>query len=260
MDDNCGYILGSKFNEERKEDKYNYYKLTNLTEIHRGFAFKDGLNVLQEPFNTDIKCAGGGFYFCHGKDMGNWFFYTTKKKINEMGVEFQFCDEPMCYIRKVIIPDDVRVVVGTKKIKTNKFILGEKILIYNYILDLYKCRFDQCSYLKILVSVVPIGNDFFNISQLWDDMLERHDYSFFNAALFKMPEPLLTKSRLEKLITMYRSSLYYKKYSPQFTTNVEEFIRSRMSAKKKTNFSKKSKKIVKRKVELPFSSTIPIFN
>lgn len=42
-----------------------YYKVTNKTEIHRGFEYQPGLNILTEDFNSDDKktCVTGGFYF-----------------------------------------------------------------------------------------------------------------------------------------------------------------------------------------------------
>ena len=40
-----------------------YYKITNETENHYGYQYKDGLNVLEEPFNEKPVCRKGGLYF-----------------------------------------------------------------------------------------------------------------------------------------------------------------------------------------------------
>jgi hypothetical protein len=42
-----------------------YYKITNKDEIHNGYKYKDGLNILEGDFNEDIKqdCVNGGLYF-----------------------------------------------------------------------------------------------------------------------------------------------------------------------------------------------------
>ena len=40
-----------------------YYKITNSTENHNGYQYKDGLNILQEPFAETGSCCPGGFYF-----------------------------------------------------------------------------------------------------------------------------------------------------------------------------------------------------
>ena len=33
------------------------------TENHHGYQYKDGLNILQEPFAETGSCVPGGFYF-----------------------------------------------------------------------------------------------------------------------------------------------------------------------------------------------------
>lgn len=42
-----------------------YYKITNSNENHHGFQYRDGLNILVEPFNDNPNesCCSGGFYF-----------------------------------------------------------------------------------------------------------------------------------------------------------------------------------------------------
>ena len=40
-----------------------YYKITNEAENHYGYQYKDGLNVLEEPFNEKPVCRKGGLYF-----------------------------------------------------------------------------------------------------------------------------------------------------------------------------------------------------
>jgi len=50
--------------ESLKKNKV-YYKITNSTENHHGFQYKDGLNVLIAKFNNDrdASCVPGGLYF-----------------------------------------------------------------------------------------------------------------------------------------------------------------------------------------------------
>ena len=40
-----------------------FYKITNATECHHKFQYRDGLNVLVEPFAETGSCCPGGFYF-----------------------------------------------------------------------------------------------------------------------------------------------------------------------------------------------------
>ncbi len=40
-----------------------FYKITNDTECHHGFQYRDGLNILVESFAEFRLCVSGGFYF-----------------------------------------------------------------------------------------------------------------------------------------------------------------------------------------------------
>lgn len=54
-----------------------FYKITNLTECHHNFQYKDGLNVLTEPFNynSNDSCCVGGFYFTDIKNIFKFVEY-----------------------------------------------------------------------------------------------------------------------------------------------------------------------------------------
>ena len=96
-----------------------YFKITNSEEIHNGFVYTDGLNVLLEPFNNDPNesCVAGGFYF------------TTLEYINKFysyGVN----------LREVFLPTDdpefkmIKDPQGDKW-RANKIILGKKYSLYD---------------------------------------------------------------------------------------------------------------------------------
>ena len=51
-----------------------YYKITNETENHYGYQYKDGLNVLEEPFNEKPVCRKGGLYFTEYDKINEVFF------------------------------------------------------------------------------------------------------------------------------------------------------------------------------------------
>lgn len=44
-----------------------YYKIINEWSSHRGFQYKDGLNIDTQPFNPKGMCLGGGLYFASRK-------------------------------------------------------------------------------------------------------------------------------------------------------------------------------------------------
>lgn len=91
-----------------------YYKITNKTENHNGFQYKDGLNILKEAFNDDPMetCCSGGFYFTNATNI------------------FKFLDYG-CFLREVKLPKDdpkfrmIRDPSGDKW-RCNRFILGER--------------------------------------------------------------------------------------------------------------------------------------
>jgi len=102
-----------------------FFKLTNKTEIHNGFKYKDGVN--EEEFNID---TFKGLHFCEKQQIYLWIWYNGAVMYN---------------IREVFLPDDSIISIETDCFKTNKFILGEKksIIEDKYLLSTIKkkCKF-----------------------------------------------------------------------------------------------------------------------
>lgn len=89
-----------------------YYKITNEKENHHGFQYKNGLNILIEPFNDDLNssCCSGGFYFTNIKNILN-FTYNGY------------------YIREVFLPEnDFKIIKDpmNDRWRSNKIILGKR--------------------------------------------------------------------------------------------------------------------------------------
>jgi len=96
-----------------------YYKITNREEIHHGFPYQDGLNVLKEPFNDDEQksCVAGGFYFSDKQNIKNFFSYGSNLRIIYLPTEdrdFKMVKDP-----------------AGDKWRANKIIFGEKHSLYN---------------------------------------------------------------------------------------------------------------------------------
>lgn len=96
-----------------------YYKVTNKDECHRGFQYKDGLNILTEPFddNPENTYCKGGLYFS-AKEFIH-FYYGH-------GV----------WLREVFLPTDNPDFKMVKYQKSNSFranmiILGKKYDLHN---------------------------------------------------------------------------------------------------------------------------------
>lgn len=89
-----------------------YYKITNKDENHNGFQYKDGLNVLLEPFNDDLTdtCCPGGFYFTSAEYILKFLSYGI-------------------YLREVTLPTNdknFKMVADDEKYRSNMIILGKR--------------------------------------------------------------------------------------------------------------------------------------
>lgn len=110
-------MTGKVFNESFDSSDTNFIKLTNATEIHRGFQFRDGLNIDTNINGShSLGICNEGIHFTTEVYAHNWIVYN-----DETGI--------MRYMRKVTIPDDAIVFIGDKKLKTNKIILAPREII-----------------------------------------------------------------------------------------------------------------------------------
>jgi hypothetical protein len=108
-------LTGAEFNALFSNNVF--YKLTNETEIHRGFTFVTGLNVDVVPFSPGGHSCHGGFYFTEENKIALWIDYAY---------------QPMKYIRKVILPDDARVYTEKNRFKCDRFLLEDRILLQDF--------------------------------------------------------------------------------------------------------------------------------
>lgn len=90
-----------------------YYKITNEKELHNGYQYTDGLNILKEPFAETGSCVAGGFYFTTAANLHKFEHYG-------------------CNIREILLPKDnpaFKIVKDGDKFRSNMVILGEKYSI-----------------------------------------------------------------------------------------------------------------------------------
>src|SRR5579872_3817321 len=133
-------ISGTEFNKLCNNMKL--VKLTNETENHNNFQFRNGLNIDIIPFDPTKQCNKGGIYFIDAINIKNWLSYNET-----IGV--------MVHVRVVIIPDDARVYIEPGKFKADKIILGPKMIIKKYLEnpdylndpeELCFVKYKQCTY------------------------------------------------------------------------------------------------------------------
>ena len=103
----------------RSQTQKHFYKLLNSDLTHHGFIYKEGLNVLKEPFNTKNECGASGLYYCSLDEITQWIDLTNK----------------ITLIADVRFLPDSQFVKFDNKSKTDKFILSNirplKTFIYN---------------------------------------------------------------------------------------------------------------------------------
>ena len=92
--------------------KNTFYKITNCREIHQDHVYKDGLNILNKPFDQKGSCTPGGLYF------------TTLEHIHK------FYDYG-CFLREITLPvenPEFQVVKDPddNKYRANMILLGKK--------------------------------------------------------------------------------------------------------------------------------------
>ena len=81
-----------------------YYKFFSESRVHYGFYYKEGLNVLKEPFDPTGTCRSGGFYFTDINNIMQFQGYGPS-------------------ISEIEIPDDALVYREDEKFKTDKMII-----------------------------------------------------------------------------------------------------------------------------------------
>ena len=117
--------LTSYFNKKMSGEAVNQLlkgsvliKFMNDDDTHYGMTYVTGLNTDILPFFPDARWPSGGIYvttlrdfYCHVSSYGN-------------------------YVRIVSLPDDARVVISHRKMKCNKVILSERMLIKDFISEM----------------------------------------------------------------------------------------------------------------------------
>jgi len=100
----------------KKHAETTYYKITNENEIHNGYQYEDGLNILDKPFEKEGSCVLGGLYFSDLRNIHEYAHYG-------------------CWLREVTIPDDAQFVrdpdVNSVKFRADRIILGARSYLYS---------------------------------------------------------------------------------------------------------------------------------
>ena len=93
-----------------RQSSQKYFKVTNKEEIHRGFVYKTGLNILDKPFEYGGSCVPGGLYFTTLEEIPEFYSYG-------------------CNLREITLPTDdpdFEMMPDENKFRANQIILGEK--------------------------------------------------------------------------------------------------------------------------------------
>jgi len=120
-------LSGEKFN--KLSSHIPLYKITRENEIHRDMKYEDGLNIdtNQKLFGIDRSSRNVDFAFVV-PSYGIYFSDVPKKWSC-----IYACDKNVCYVRKVTVPDDARVIIERNEVRADKVILGKRILYNDFI-------------------------------------------------------------------------------------------------------------------------------
>jgi hypothetical protein len=97
-----------------KLQKTRLFKILNMAESHNHFYYSQGLQIYQDKFDMNSNCGYGGLYCATEIDISAWASYAET-----VGV----------FIREVFLLPDSLVLEMDCKIKTNKFILGKRMMV-----------------------------------------------------------------------------------------------------------------------------------
>ncbi len=129
-----------------------FYKITNATECHYDFQYKDELNVLTDDFAESGSCVTGGFYFTDIHHIFQFLDYGCYLRIVELQRKARLVD---CSLERSILPltdpDFKCVKDGQNKWRSNKIILKDKM-------DLWKAT--TFEYLKKQGADIRADNDY----------------------------------------------------------------------------------------------------
>jgi hypothetical protein len=133
-----------------------YFKITSKDENHKGYQYKDGLNILDKKFEPDGSCVAGGLYFTDKHSLCEYYDYGV-------------------WIREVFVPHNAQVVEDVvkyvvndefgdfkypRKWRADKLVFGEKYKLYS--LDTLKkfpwLNNDEFYSMKLLNSLAAEGN------------------------------------------------------------------------------------------------------
>lgn len=145
-----------------------YYKVTNQTETHYGYQYKNGLNILDGFFDETGSCVAGGFYFTTANHIHHYYNYGV-------------------YIRQVYLPTDdpefkmVEDPEGSKW-RANKIILGMRY-----------CLSDPSTYIKLGIRMMEmdytctVDTEYIDILNWWlfrssNAILKYSTYAMDNAS------------------------------------------------------------------------------
>lgn len=59
----------------------HYFKITNINETHFDHFYKDGLNILDKPFEEKGSCVKGGLYFTDKENIHKFYSYGILREI-----------------------------------------------------------------------------------------------------------------------------------------------------------------------------------
>ncbi|BCS82760.1 putative ankyrin repeat protein [Cotonvirus japonicus] len=135
-----------------------FYKFINENWIQRDYLYKEGLNVLDKPFEPHGHCVPGGLYFTDIENILEFLDYGMRLVEVTIPFDAQIVEDNMFLPRKwradKIFVKNIGLIT---EINTIKFLIEREVSIIEHIGELYNCslRKNNYEFLKYLVKNFP---------------------------------------------------------------------------------------------------------
>jgi len=106
----------------------NLFNITNKSEIHYRYPYKDGLNILQQPFQKEGSCVPGGFYFTDKENLPDFYQHGDTRPDDGMWSG----NSEGGWIRCIEVPSDALIVKDPDETQGIKWRCDKIIFLQKY--------------------------------------------------------------------------------------------------------------------------------
>jgi hypothetical protein len=168
-----------------------FYKITNHVENHNEFQYKEGLNILQQEYNSTQECGPGGLYVTNKEDLHEFAGFGHN-------------------IREIHIPKDAKITKFSQKYKVDKLIFLKKYSFSEFIKKHKLNRKDSC---KLYMNYLLLNNSDYDHTKI--DIISQNKY-FLETYIVS----IYSHSK-EMFLTLLKQNAYNIKFLKKWITSTK---------------------------------------